>query len=54
MVELENNVEKGKIIFFILYRWHNHLNPIIKKTLWDENEEWILFLYHKALSTYNL
>ncbi|CAD8068300.1 unnamed protein product [Paramecium sonneborni] len=31
-------------------RWHNHLNPSIKKTPWEEDEEWILFLYHKALS----
>ncbi|CAD8061270.1 unnamed protein product [Paramecium sonneborni] len=31
-------------------RWHNHLNPLIKKTPWDFEEEWILFLYHKAIS----
>ncbi|CAK93288.1 unnamed protein product (macronuclear) [Paramecium tetraurelia] len=31
-------------------RWHNHLNPLIKKTPWEEDEEWVLFLYHKALS----
>ncbi|CAD8056438.1 unnamed protein product [Paramecium sonneborni] len=31
-------------------RWHNHLNPLIKKTLWDYCEEWLLFLYHKAIS----
>eukprot|EP00357_Protocruzia_adherens_P011067 CAMPEP_0114973024 /NCGR_PEP_ID=MMETSP0216-20121206/724_1 /TAXON_ID=223996 /ORGANISM="Protocruzia adherens, Strain Boccale" /LENGTH=804 /DNA_ID=CAMNT_0002333469 /DNA_START=349 /DNA_END=2763 /DNA_ORIENTATION=- len=28
-------------------RWHNHLNPKIKKTPWSEEEEWILFLHHK-------
>ncbi|CAD8141620.1 unnamed protein product [Paramecium pentaurelia] len=31
-------------------RWHNHLNPLIKKTPWDFSEEWLLFLYHKAIS----
>jgi len=30
-------------------RWHNHLNPKIKKDTWGEHEEWILFLNHKAL-----
>jgi len=29
-------------------RWHNHLNPNIKKDTWGEHEEWILFLNHKA------
>ena len=27
-------------------RWHNHLNPMIKKNCWSEEEEWILFLFH--------
>ncbi|CAD8133063.1 unnamed protein product [Paramecium octaurelia] len=31
-------------------RWHNHLNPLIKKQPWDPDEEWILFLYHRAIS----
>lgn len=30
-------------------RWHNHLNPNIKKEDWSEEEEWILFLSHKAM-----
>jgi len=30
-------------------RWHNHLNPMIKKSSWNEDEEWLLFLYHKAI-----
>jgi len=30
-------------------RWHNHLNPKIKKTTWNDHEEWLLFLNHKAL-----
>lgn len=28
-------------------RWHNHLNPDIRKCDWQEEEEWILFLLHK-------
>ncbi len=28
-------------------RWHNHLNPRIKKIAWSNEEEWILFLSHK-------
>lgn len=28
-------------------RWHNHLNPRIKKIPWSEEEQWILFLEHK-------
>jgi len=28
-------------------RWHNHLNPRIKKTPWSDEEEWILFLHHR-------
>lgn len=30
-------------------RWHNHLNPKIKKNTWTDYEEWLLFLNHKAL-----
>jgi len=30
-------------------RWHNHLNPDIKKEDWSEQEEWMLFLAHKSL-----
>lgn len=26
----------------MLYRWHNHLNPTIKKTPWTREEELIL------------
>lgn len=27
-------------------RWHNHLNPKIKKENWSNEEEWTLFLQH--------
>jgi hypothetical protein len=30
-------------------RWHNHLNPSIKKIAWSEEEELLLFLYHKRI-----
>mgnify|MGYP006273556631 CR=1 FL=1 len=30
-------------------RWHNHLNPRIKKIAWSEDEEWILYLQHRRL-----
>ena len=30
------------------YRWHNHLNPSILKASWTDEEEWLLFLHHKA------
>lgn len=28
-------------------RWHNHLNPKIKKIGWNNDEEWILYLHHR-------
>jgi hypothetical protein len=28
-------------------RWHNHLNPKIRKDAWSEEEEWLLFIAHK-------
>jgi Myb-like DNA-binding protein FlbD len=30
-------------------RWHNHLNPKIKKSPWSSEEEHILFLLHRQL-----
>ena len=30
-------------------RWHNHLNPKIKKIQWNSDEEWILYLHHRRL-----
>jgi hypothetical protein len=30
-------------------RWHNHLNPQIKKEQWADDEEWVLFLAHRAM-----
>lgn len=28
-------------------RWHNHLNPMIKKNPWSKEEEWILYICHR-------
>ena len=30
-------------------RWHNHLNPAIKKSAWNEEEDWLLFLHHQVM-----
>ena len=30
-------------------RWHNHLNPRIKKIAWSDEEEWLLYIYHKRI-----
>lgn len=30
-------------------RWHNHLNPRIRKDPWTATEEWTLYLLHKQL-----
>ena len=30
-------------------RWHNHLNPIIKKTSWSNEEDWALLLLVRAI-----
>ena len=52
MEERGNSVEKGKLIFeaYILnynYRWHNHLDPDIKKDPISANEEKMIFEAHK-------
>jgi len=36
-------------VLIYLYSWHNHLNPRIKKSIWADEEEWLLFLHHKAV-----
>lgn len=30
-------------------RWHNHLNPDIKKCPWTEDEDWLLYLHHQVM-----
>ena len=40
---LGNNAEKGIKLYciesFLFKRWHNHLNPDIKKERWTEEED---------------
>ena len=33
----------------LLSRWHNHLNPDIKKTAWTEGEDQLIYQLHKKL-----
>ncbi len=33
-------------------RWHNHLNPKINKTKWSAEDEWALYLFHKAVGNH--
>ena len=37
------------VFFFLIFSWHNHLNPQIKKCPWSDQEEWVLYLYHRAI-----
>ena len=32
-----------------LFRWHNHLNPEIKKCAWSEEEDRLIFQLHQRL-----
>ncbi len=50
MEGLASNVERGnfhKFEFKILFRWHNHLDPEIKKDPISPNEEKMIFEAHK-------
>ncbi|XP_045762955.1 myb protein isoform X5 [Maniola jurtina] len=40
---------KGRIGKQCRERWHNHLNPSIKKTAWTEQEDRIIYQAHKQL-----
>ena len=40
----ESNNFSGRIGKQCRERWHNHLNPAIKKTDWTIDEDWIIFL----------
>ena len=45
-----NNVEKGKILHAHdeLIRWHNHLDPMVRKSPWNEAEEFVFIEAHKV------
>ena len=49
-VALVNNAAKGKFLitpdFNALARWHNHLNPGIKKNKWTEEEDYLIIEAH--------
>ncbi len=45
----ENSAAKGKIFKTNSYRWHNHLNPDIKKNKWTEEEDMLIIDAHKKL-----
>ena len=51
MGELENSAEKGKTYhncgIMRMCRWHNHLDPDIKKDPISVNEEKMIFEAHK-------
>lgn len=40
---------KGRIGKQCRERWHNHLNPSIKKTAWTEHEDRVIYMAHKQL-----
>ena len=49
MTEAANSAGKGNallIILILFIRWHNHLDPNIKKDYWSDEEEAILFTKH--------
>ena len=37
---------RERIIFALIFRWHNHLDPNVNKKYWDDNEEAILLIKH--------
>ena len=53
-IEKENNVERGNSFIFTInisfhifkIRWHNHLNPDVKKDKWSDEEERLLLKAH--------
>jgi Myb-like DNA-binding domain len=51
LAESANNVAKGKHLdhYITLLRWHNHLNPDIKKNKWTEDEDMLIIEAHKKL-----
>lgn len=40
---------KVGVLLFYIRRWHNHLNPDIKKNKWTEEEDSIIIEYHRKL-----
>lgn len=45
-----NNAGRGNLKIFInthLNRWHNHLDPMVRKSPWNETEEFVFIEAHK-------
>jgi myb proto-oncogene protein len=55
LIGTENNVERGKLNYIIFtrgfnnnaYRWHNHIDPMVRKCGWNETEEYVFIESHK-------
>ena len=44
---MENSAEKGIFNFQKIHRWHNHLDPMVRKSPWNETEEFVFIEGHK-------
>jgi hypothetical protein len=46
--EMGNNVEKGMTssVLKMGSRWHNHLDPMVRKSPWNETEEFVFIKAH--------
>lgn len=46
---MENNAERGNnLISNLPNRWHNHLDPMVRKSPWNEAEEFVFIQSHKV------
>ena len=43
---MANSAEKGKSSIN-LFRWHNHLDPMVRKSPWNDSEEYVFLQAHK-------
>ena len=47
-IETANNVERGnEFSITVTFRWHNHLDPMVRKSPWNESEEFVFISAHK-------
>ena len=49
LAEMESNAERGKGDHVNSWniRWHNHLDPMVRKAPWTEEEEYVFIEAHK-------
>jgi hypothetical protein len=46
--EMGNNAERGNNLYLkMINRWHNHLDPMVRKSPWNEAEEFVFIEAHK-------